>query len=203
VGYLLARCFLNCLTVLARREASKDAELPCAPTRERGAAPPGQPGAEPSHRPAVARGPVEADPPAPVLLGAWSGQAVNSSTPRPSAARRSLDVQVPQRFVPVGVPRPSPVGREARHGQFVKMEKRLLDGNGPACAGPCVRVTRPTTRSAGNVDLRLSASMPLSLTRASGCEQVRVRRMMGENRSQHGERECVAWPTRDSTGPVN
>ena len=27
VGYLLARCLLGCLTVLARREASKDAEL--------------------------------------------------------------------------------------------------------------------------------------------------------------------------------
>jgi putative transposase len=27
VGYLLARCLLNCLTVLARREVSKDAEL--------------------------------------------------------------------------------------------------------------------------------------------------------------------------------
>jgi putative transposase len=27
VGYLLARCLLNCLAVLARREASKDAEL--------------------------------------------------------------------------------------------------------------------------------------------------------------------------------
>ena len=27
VGYLLARCLLSCLTVLARREASKDAEL--------------------------------------------------------------------------------------------------------------------------------------------------------------------------------
>jgi len=27
VGYLLARCLLTCLTVLARREASKDAEL--------------------------------------------------------------------------------------------------------------------------------------------------------------------------------
>jgi putative transposase len=27
VGYLLARCLLSCLIVLARREASKDAEL--------------------------------------------------------------------------------------------------------------------------------------------------------------------------------
>jgi len=27
VGYLLARCFLSCLTVLARREMSRDAEL--------------------------------------------------------------------------------------------------------------------------------------------------------------------------------
>jgi putative transposase len=27
VGYLLARCLLGCLTLLARREASKDAEL--------------------------------------------------------------------------------------------------------------------------------------------------------------------------------
>jgi putative transposase len=27
VGYLLVRCFLSCLTVLARRETSKDAEL--------------------------------------------------------------------------------------------------------------------------------------------------------------------------------
>jgi putative transposase len=27
VGYLLARCLLNCLAVLARREASEDAEL--------------------------------------------------------------------------------------------------------------------------------------------------------------------------------
>jgi putative transposase len=66
VGHLLARCLLGCL-MLARREASKDAELlVLRHERERGAAPPDQPGPLPASRPAVARSTVPADPAAPV-----------------------------------------------------------------------------------------------------------------------------------------
>jgi len=65
VGSLLARRLLGCLMVLARREVPGGCRTPGAPARDCGAAPPDQPGPLPASQPAVARGPVPADPQSP------------------------------------------------------------------------------------------------------------------------------------------
>ena len=69
VACLLARRLLGCLMVLARREVSKNTELLVLGASERGAAPPDRAAPLPADRPAVARGTVAADPPAPLGRG--------------------------------------------------------------------------------------------------------------------------------------
>jgi putative transposase len=61
VVYLLVRCLLSCLILLARREASKEAEL-LVLRHENAVLPARRPGPLSAGLPAVARGAVPADP---------------------------------------------------------------------------------------------------------------------------------------------
>ncbi len=116
VVYLLVRCLLSCLMLLARRGASKEAEL-LVLRHENAVLPAARPGRLSAGRPAVARGAVPADP-----RHRW--REVFAVTPAPLLAwHRRL---IARKWDYTGVRRP---GRPRMSAKIRKLVIRIATGN--------------------------------------------------------------------------